>query len=70
MYNDTPLLRTPLLHKKSGLSKWMASSGEEINIHVLIYIVKWPFQMDYPLVSSLSKGLPLYTIDQNDPLYD
>ena len=48
MYNDTSLVRPPLLRKKSGLSKWMASSGEEINIHVLIYIVQVAFPDGLP----------------------
>ena len=54
-YNGTPLVRPPIFHQKSGLSRGVASQGRNQYIYVYIYIVKWPFQRGWPLVRVASQ---------------
>ena len=59
-YNGTPLVRPPLLHKKSGLSRGVASSGVKIST----FMLRFTLSSGHPEgVASLqggpSKGVPL-----------
>ena len=52
MYSKTPLVRPPLLHKKSGLLKELPLVRGR---NQYIYIVKWPLQRGWPLVRVASQ---------------